>query len=113
MADSSGLPPVTGLDPGIAFVVEAFRDQRIATFESCEGGPDHAYGEPTVAFRGCYAEGFRALAVALALGFPVRDLQRVWKVIQGEPGGPIWEMTFSRARSSADPVDCRPECSGS
>lgn len=89
-------PEITGLDPYIAPIVQALRAYRIATYESCDGGPGHSYGEPTVAFRGSFAEGFRALSVAFALDLPVRDLRRVWKVIRGEPGAPVWEMTFWR-----------------
>jgi hypothetical protein len=89
-----GEPEIPGLDPYIAPMVQALRAHRVATYESCDGGPGHSYGEPTVAFRGSYAEGFRALSVAFALRLPVRDLRRVWRVMQGELEGPIWEITF-------------------
>lgn len=83
------------LDPGIAPVVDALSAAGVETFESCDGGPGHAYAEPTVRFHGDQAEGFRALAVALAAGLPVLDLRRVWPINDGEPTGPWWEMVFS------------------
>jgi len=83
-----------GLDPGIAKYVEGLRSQGVETFESCEGGSGHTYPEPTVAFHGTAYAGFQALGIALEMGFPVRDLRRVWKVDRGEPRGPVWEMTF-------------------
>jgi hypothetical protein len=82
------------LDPGIASAVETLRQAGVETFESCEGGKGHAYHEPTVRFHGHRAEGFRALAVALQAGLKVSDLRRVWPILEGEPTGPWWELTF-------------------
>lgn len=101
-------PDLSRLDPGIRPIVTALRAHDVETFSSCEGGPGHAYSEPTVAFHGVYAEGLRAVAVAIALMLPVKDLRRVWRVSsRDELEGPIWEMTFSRfhnASSAAPPV---------
>jgi hypothetical protein len=83
------------LDPGIALAVGVLRAAGIETFESCEGGPGHAYLEPTVRFHGYQDEGFRALAVVMSAGLRVTALRRVWDVIEGEPTGPHWEMTFA------------------
>jgi hypothetical protein len=85
------------LDPGIADIVERLSAQNIETFESCEGGEGHTFFEPTVRFYGERSEGFRALAVALMLGMHVQELRRVWPIIDGEPTGPIWELTFRQA----------------
>ena len=82
------------LDPGIKRYVEVLYEHGIETFESCEGGSGHAYKEPTVRFRGERGDGFKALAVALIHRFPVDDLRRVWPIIDGEPTGPYWELTF-------------------
>jgi len=86
------------LDPGIAAMVEALRCAGVETYESCEGGAGHAYPEPAVRFHGDQAEGLRALSVALAAGLPVRELRRVWMVLQQEPTGPWWELTFATGR---------------
>lgn len=82
------------LDKGIAPMVVALNEAGVETFESCCGGPGHAYAEPTVRFHGDKAEGFRALAAAMAAGLRVRDLRRVWPVVSDEPTGPYWELTF-------------------
>lgn len=82
------------LDPGIYAAVEALRKAGIATFESCQGGQGHAYPEPTVRFHGGSEEGLRALSVAIESGLPVIDLRKVWPVIDNEPTGPWWELTF-------------------
>ena len=84
------------LDPGIAPFVEALVLHGVETFESCEGGGNHAYPEPTVRFHDDRAEGFRALAVAQRMGLPVAALRRAWPILDDEPTGPWWEMTFSR-----------------
>lgn len=89
--------PDSPLDPGVAPFVRALLDSGVETFESCEGGPQHAYPEPTVRFHGDRSEGFRALAVAQRMGLPVASLRRAWPIIDDEPTGPWWEMTFSRA----------------
>lgn len=82
------------LDPGIAVAVRALFEAGIETFESCEGGIGHAYAEPTVRFHGDHAEGLRALAIAMRAALPVRELRRVWPVLDNEPTGPWWELTF-------------------
>jgi hypothetical protein len=67
----------------------------IETFESCEGGPGHAYPEPTVAFYGTPEAGWRAVGICLAYSLLVLSLRRVWDVLDAnEPTGPHWEITF-------------------
>lgn len=82
------------LDPGISAAVLVLRAAGIETFESCQGGPGHSYPEPAVRFHGEPAEGFRALAVAMQHALPVHALRRVWRMENGEPVGPWWELTF-------------------
>jgi hypothetical protein len=90
------------LDPGIRRAVLALAAGGVETFESCHGGAGHAFPEPTVRFHGNKAEGYKALTVALQAGLPVVDLRRVWPIIDGEPTGPWWELTF---RTTADGHD--------
>jgi hypothetical protein len=82
------------LDHGIATAVKLLVDAGVETFESCQGGEGHAYPLPTIRFHGPPAEGFRAYAVAITHGLPVRTLARIWRVDYGELTGPWWEMTF-------------------
>lgn len=82
------------LDKGIEQAVIALVGAGIDTFESCEGGMGHAYPEPTVRFHGDIGEGHRALAAAVKAGLRVAELRRVWPVIDSEPTGPWWELTF-------------------
>ena len=82
------------LDLGIEPYVRILGEAGIETYESCEGGSGHCYHEPTVRFHGERSEGFRALAVAQTHAFPVSSLRRIYEVIDGEPVGPTWEMTF-------------------
>ncbi len=82
------------LDPGIHPMVAALCRAGVETFESCEGGAGHAYPVPTVRFHGDTAEGFRALAAAMKAGLPVAELRRVWPILDDEPTGPWWEITF-------------------
>jgi len=82
------------LDKGIECAVNLLMDSGIETFESCEGGHGHAYAEPTVRFHGDRSEGFKALAIALQNRLRVSSLRRIWPIIEGEPTGPYWEMTF-------------------
>ena len=83
------------LDPGIAHAVEVLRGAGVETFESCQGGPGHAYPEPTVRFHGEQPEGYRAVAAALYAGLRVSELRRVWPLERGELTGPWWELTFA------------------
>lgn len=82
------------LDSGIRRAVEVLVKAGVETFESCEGGPGHAYSEPTIRFHGDRSEGLRALAVALQNDLPVAALRRTWNIVNGEPTGPIWEIVF-------------------
>lgn len=87
------------LDPGIADAVRVLRDAGVETFESCEGGSGHSYPEPAVRFHGERAEGFRALTVAMQAGLSVYALRRVWRLEDGEPTGPWWELTFKTTKT--------------
>ena len=100
------------LDAGIEREVMALRDAGIETFESCEGGPGHAYPEPTVRFHGARAEGYRAIAVALNAGLSISELRRVWPVIEGDLTGPWWELTFTRVDAAAPELSKRTLCKG-
>jgi len=82
------------LDNKIRPIVRTLHKHGVETFESCEGGHGHAFYEPTVRFHGGQPEGFRALAVALQNGLKVSELRRYYSLIDGEPVGPYWEMTF-------------------
>lgn len=84
------------LDAGIRFYVLILRSQGIETCQSCEGGPNHSYAEPTVDFLGGKGEGPRAVAAALTYGLPMAELRRVWHLRDSEMEGPIWSMTFYR-----------------
>ena len=86
------------LDPGVRRYVEVLATAGVATFESCEGGEGYSMPEPTVRFHGEHSEGFRALAIALEHGLPVLDLRRYWAIIDGEPTGTYWELTFRQRR---------------
>lgn len=83
------------VDPGIRDAVRILRGAGVETFESCQGGPGHAFSDPTVRFHGYRDEGFRALAVALQSGLRVVSLRRYWDVLDGEPTGPHWELVLA------------------
>lgn len=85
---------VDALDPGVRDFVAVLRAEGVDTFESCEGGPGHAYGEPTVRFHGNAFEGYRVFAIAMNHGLPVAELRRVHQVLDGQLEGPWWELTF-------------------
>jgi hypothetical protein len=89
------LGALTLLDEGIARAVGLLRAAGVHTFESCQGGPGHAYPEPTIRFHGATGEGWRALGVLLDCNLPIRDLRRTWPVLGGVPTGPYWEVTFT------------------
>jgi hypothetical protein len=90
--------PAYPLDEGIADYVQALAAAGVETFESCQGGDGHAFFEPTIRFHGHRGEGFRALGIALQMGFKVSELRRVWSIQDGEPTGPCWELTFVSAQ---------------
>jgi hypothetical protein len=88
------------LDPGIAQYVVTLREYGVETYESCEGGDGHACPEPTVFINGERSAGWRALHAAQERGLPVLAVRRVWTIVDGEPTGPVWEMTFREKAAS-------------
>lgn len=82
------------LDPEIKDYVEILNKEGIETFESCQGGKDHSYPEPTIRFYGEFSEGFRAFSIACQYNFPISSLQRIWIVIEKELTGPYWEIVL-------------------
>jgi hypothetical protein len=89
------LDPQYALDPGIRYYVLLLRSEGIETCQSCQGGPGHAYLEPTIEFTGGVGEGLRAAGIAVGHKLPVSELRRVWNVHGGELTGPIWTTTFN------------------
>ena len=85
------------IDAGIRRYVLILRAEGIETYEACQGGPGHALPEPTICFHGGAHEGHKAFAIAMTYGLPVRDVRRVYSLINGELTGPQWEMTFRTA----------------
>lgn len=103
---SAQLKAVTGLDqfaPDIDMEVDAgirravliLRSQGIETMESCEGGPGHAFPDPTIKFHGSTWAGYRAFAIAMEHGLPVLHLRYTYGVDGGQLSAPCWEMTFA------------------
>lgn len=86
------------LDAGIREAVETLRAAGVETFESCQGGEGHSYREPTVRFHGGQGAGWRALTAAMENGLKVTAIRRTWVIIDGEPTGPYWEITFQEPR---------------
>lgn len=82
------------MDAGIRMAVLTLRSQGVETFESCQGGEGHAFDEPTIKFSGDAWAGFKAFAVAMEYGLPVRRIQRVHGVVNGQLEGPWWEIVF-------------------
>ena len=95
------------LDDEIAHAVETLQGSGVETFESCQGGKCHAYPEPTVRFHGDRSEGFRALAAALRAGLTVTSLRRIWPILEGEPTGPWWELTFVPTKANCTTTTCQ------
>jgi len=84
------------VDAGIQREVTILAQHGIETFESCEGGPGHTFPEPTIRFYGGREQGFKALWIALENGLRPASLRRYYSIVDGEPRGPDWEMTFTK-----------------
>jgi hypothetical protein len=86
--------PWDKLDPGILPIVKILYEEGIETTESCQGGSGHAFPVPTVKFSGEINEGWRALSIVLAYDLKPTRLRRTYYILDKEPVGPEWEMTF-------------------
>lgn len=109
MTDSTAIqnriePPWESIDADIRREVRALWEHGVETHESCQGGQGHPFPEPTVRFLGDKSEGARALGIALQNGLRVTSLRRFWNIIDGEPVGPYWEMTFDHPEGGGSKV---------
>lgn len=87
------------LDAGIESSVRYLRKYGVETYESCEGGPNHAYPYPSVRFHGDAAEGLRVAALCLVSSPRIpAQLARVYDIRGGELHGPYWEIQFGKER---------------
>ncbi|MHC4414831.1 MAG: hypothetical protein ACYS0G_06060 [Planctomycetota bacterium] len=93
------------LDPSIQRYMETLNTAGIETLEPSENGEGPGFSEPTVRFCGDRTEGFRAMAIACQHGFGLFTLRRTWVVIDGEPIGPYWELTFYDPPAEGDAED--------
>lgn len=64
------------LDDGIRAAVRVLRTAGVETFESCEGGSDHAYPVPTVRFHGNAGAGWQARAALVQAHLRIGALRR-------------------------------------
>jgi hypothetical protein len=87
--------PRYSLDPGVRHYVLVLRSNGIETWQACQGGPGHAYLEPTVEFSGQQEAGPLAVADAIGHGLPIAELRREWSIRNGGIHGPIWTITFN------------------
>lgn len=88
------------LDPGIRQYVKVLREAGVETFESCQGGNNHAFTEPTIRFHGGVGAGWHAMNAALSCGLPVLALHRTWYVEDSNvPTGPHWQLVFRAVTS--------------
>ena len=94
LAKNTTVDPLTHIDGGIRNAVRILQDEGVETFESCEGGENHSFPEPTIRFHGNNVEGFRAYSAAITHGLNVFALRRVYDVVEGELTGPWWEIVF-------------------
>jgi len=88
------------LEPGIAAAVHALNAAGIVTFTSCEGGPGHAFPEPTVRFGGeltcdiTISDAITACHVLVDAGLPVHELRHVWTLAELPDFTHFWEIVL-------------------
>jgi len=56
----------------------------VKTFESCQGGREHAFKTPTVCFEGDQTEGYRVVTMLAQVNFMVTGLKHAWPVGNNE-----------------------------
>lgn len=85
------------LDIGIQSPVIILNTHGVDTFESCQGGPGHAFVEPTIRFHGGLGEGMRAFGILSQHGYKCGKVAMYWNVIDGVLHGPYWEIELEKA----------------
>ena len=86
-----------GVDKGIGLAVGILLRNGVETFESCEGGTDHAFTQPTIRF---YISSpgsiWKAVEILIQHGLPIYEVRITWDILDGLPTGPHGEVTFRR-----------------
>jgi hypothetical protein len=83
--------------PGIAKAAKLIEDNGIPLTYSSDGEAGSQFPDPIVAFRDMeVGAGWRALALCLTAGLPVKELRQSWHIVDRDrPTGPSWEITFT------------------
>jgi hypothetical protein len=85
------------IDSGIVRAVKLLMDHGVETHQSCEGGEDHSYPEPTIDFGGGQGAPWKALSICNTYGLPVSAIRRRWRIGRdGHPFEDCWQITFSQ-----------------
>lgn len=88
------------IDPLIEPYVRTLQDAGIETVESCQATHGHMGGLhnplPWIRFVGGAGAGYKAVGIALELGWPVVELAREWDVLDCALEQPVWRLKFRR-----------------
>jgi hypothetical protein len=69
------------VDALILPAVKLLNENGFKTFESCQGGEGHAFGEPTIRFEGSEFDLIRAYEICQFYQLPVSEVRRVFRKI--------------------------------
>ncbi len=82
------------IDKGILNEVLVLRKHGVDTFESCQGGVNHSFPEPTIKFHGDRNEGIRVAYICLQEFLSITEIRRTFSIENEEITMPYWEVVF-------------------
>lgn len=83
------------IDKGILPAVKIMREHGFETFESCEGGDEHAYAESTIFFYGNEFDCLRAYEICVLYNLNVDYVGRIFQK-EGLEIGTVWNKPFNK-----------------
>ena len=100
----SGVVNISDADPEIIPILKILNENGIDTFESCQGGIEHAFGKPTICFEGNYETAMKVMNLCKKFNI---DYFRKYYCYEtdGTFRGPEWEIVFKKNQKRFYSID--------
>ena len=105
-----GIINISDADPEIIPILRILNENGIKTFESCQGGIEHAFGKPTIRFHGNYDTAMKVMNLCNQHNFSINYFRKYYVYESPyeniyEFKGPRWEVIFKKNQKRFSSID--------